>query len=99
MRYSILGLTGLRVSAVALGTGNFGTGWGHGADRAEARAMFEAYRAVHAAGVSECDAEVDLHLLAADTKIIQRHMIVAVEGADAQFAPAIKRLVKIIDNM
>ena len=45
MRYSILGRTGLRVSAVALGTGNFGTGWGHGADPAEARAIFDAYRA------------------------------------------------------
>jgi aryl-alcohol dehydrogenase-like predicted oxidoreductase len=33
------------VSAVALGTGNFGTGWGHGADPAEARAIFDAYRA------------------------------------------------------
>ncbi|MDB6159976.1 MAG: putative oxidoreductase, aryl-alcohol dehydrogenase like protein [Gammaproteobacteria bacterium] len=45
MRYSILGHTGLRVSALVLGTGNFGTGWGHGADPAEARAIFDAYRA------------------------------------------------------
>ena len=45
MRYSILGHTGLRVSALVLGTGNFGTGWGHGAEPAEARAMFDAYRA------------------------------------------------------
>jgi aryl-alcohol dehydrogenase-like predicted oxidoreductase len=45
MRYSILGHTGLRVSALVLGTGNFGTGWGHGAEPAEARAIFDAYRA------------------------------------------------------
>ncbi|WP_020651746.1 aldo/keto reductase [Massilia niastensis] len=35
--------TGLRVSQLALGTGNFGTGWGYGAERAEARAMFDRY--------------------------------------------------------
>jgi aryl-alcohol dehydrogenase-like predicted oxidoreductase len=34
----------LRVSTLALGTANFGTQWGHGANRAEARAMFDAYR-------------------------------------------------------
>jgi aryl-alcohol dehydrogenase-like predicted oxidoreductase len=45
MRFSILGSTGLRVSAAALGTGNFGTAWGHGTDPAEARAIFDAYRA------------------------------------------------------
>src|SRR5712672_1389336 len=45
MRYSILGHTGLRVSALVLGTGNFGTGWGHGAEPAEALAIFNAYRA------------------------------------------------------
>lgn len=37
--------SGLRVSELALGTGNFGTGWGHGAEKTEARAMFDAYRA------------------------------------------------------
>src|SRR4051812_43747422 len=37
--------TGLRVSELALGTGNFGTGWGHGADKAEARSMFDGYLA------------------------------------------------------
>ncbi|MDB6105847.1 MAG: putative oxidoreductase, aryl-alcohol dehydrogenase like protein [Gammaproteobacteria bacterium] len=45
MRYSILGHTGLRVSALVLGTGNFGTGWGHGTEPAESRAIFDAYRA------------------------------------------------------
>jgi aryl-alcohol dehydrogenase-like predicted oxidoreductase len=31
MRYKSFGRrTGLRVSKLALGTGNFGTGWGHG---------------------------------------------------------------------
>lgn len=44
MRYRIFGeRTGLRVSELALGTGNFGTQWG-GADRAASRAIFEAYR-------------------------------------------------------
>ncbi len=33
MKYRVLGRNcGLRVSELALGTGNFGTGWGHGAD-------------------------------------------------------------------
>ena len=35
--------TGLRVSALALGTGNFGTGWAHGAERAEAKKIFDSY--------------------------------------------------------
>ncbi len=44
MRYRIFGeRTGLRVSELALGTGNFGTNWG-GADPADARAIFDAYR-------------------------------------------------------
>lgn len=45
MRYRIFGQTGLRVSTVALGTGNFGKGWGYGADEGEARLIFERYRA------------------------------------------------------
>ncbi|MDS7597765.1 aldo/keto reductase [Agrobacterium tumefaciens] len=45
MQYKIFGRTGLRVSTLALGTGNFGTRWGHGADRDEARRIYEAYRA------------------------------------------------------
>ncbi|KXU32689.1 oxidoreductase [Sphingobium sp. 22B] len=44
MRYRILGRTGLRVSQLALGTGNFGTGWGHGADEATSAAIYRAYR-------------------------------------------------------
>jgi aryl-alcohol dehydrogenase-like predicted oxidoreductase len=44
MRYCILGRTGLRVSTVALGTGNFGTGWGYGSSRDEAQRIFSAYR-------------------------------------------------------
>lgn len=35
--------TGLRVSELALGTGNFGTGWGYGAERNEAREVFDGY--------------------------------------------------------
>lgn len=44
MRYRTFGRrTGLRVSELALGTGNFGTGWGHGAEPAEARRVFDRY--------------------------------------------------------
>lgn len=44
MRYKIFGRrTGLRVAELALGTGNFGTGWGHGAERDEARRIFDGY--------------------------------------------------------
>lgn len=43
MKYVTFGKTGLRVSQIALGTGNFGTGWGHGADPDASRAIFNAY--------------------------------------------------------
>jgi aryl-alcohol dehydrogenase-like predicted oxidoreductase len=44
MRYKIFGRrTGLRVSELALGTGNFGTGWGYGAERDEAKKIFDGY--------------------------------------------------------
>lgn len=43
MKYTVFGNTGLRVSQVALGTGNFGTGWGYGADPDAAEAVFNAY--------------------------------------------------------
>lgn len=43
MKYQIFGKTGLRVSQVALGTGNFGTGWGYGADPDAAEEVFNAY--------------------------------------------------------
>jgi aryl-alcohol dehydrogenase-like predicted oxidoreductase len=44
MQYKTFGRSsGLRVSELALGTGNFGTGWGHGADKATAKAIFDAY--------------------------------------------------------
>lgn len=43
MKYLPFGRTGLRVSQVALGTGNFGTGWGYGADPEAATAVFNAY--------------------------------------------------------
>lgn len=44
MRYTTFGRrTGLRVSQYALGTGNFGTGWGAGASRAEAKAIFDRF--------------------------------------------------------
>lgn len=44
MRYKLFGEhTGLRVSELVLGTGNFGTRWGHGSDPGESRQIFEAY--------------------------------------------------------
>ncbi|HSI62421.1 MAG TPA: aldo/keto reductase [Candidatus Saccharimonadia bacterium] len=44
MRYQIFGQTGLRVSSIALGTGNFGKGWGYGAERDEAQKIYTSYR-------------------------------------------------------
>ncbi len=43
MKYTTFGKTGLRVSQIALGTGNFGTGWGHGAGPDVSKAIFDAY--------------------------------------------------------
>jgi aryl-alcohol dehydrogenase-like predicted oxidoreductase len=44
MRYKVFGRhTGLRVSELVLGAANFGTRWGHGAEPAEARRVFERY--------------------------------------------------------
>lgn len=43
MQTRLFGNTGLRVSELVLGTGNFGTGWGYGSDRGEAARIFEAY--------------------------------------------------------
>lgn len=44
MQYTTFGRrTGLRVSELALGTGNFGTGWGYGSEREEAKEVFDGY--------------------------------------------------------
>lgn len=44
MRYTTFGhRTGLRVSEYALGTANFGTGWGSGAEPDEARRIFDRF--------------------------------------------------------
>lgn len=44
MKYITFGRnTGLRVSELALGTGNFGTGWGYGSEREEAKQVFDGY--------------------------------------------------------
>lgn len=43
MQYVNFGRTGLSVSQIALGTGNFGTGWGYGADAATSTAILDAY--------------------------------------------------------
>lgn len=45
MRYRYLGRSGLRVSTLSLGTGNFGAGWGHGATFSGAQDMYDEYRA------------------------------------------------------
>lgn len=41
--YRLLGRSGLRVSPLALGTATFGTEWGWGAERNEARKLFDLY--------------------------------------------------------
>jgi aryl-alcohol dehydrogenase-like predicted oxidoreductase len=41
--YRLLGRSGLRVSPLALGTATFGTEWGWGAGKAEARKLFDTY--------------------------------------------------------
>lgn len=43
MDFVTFGRTGLQVSNLALGTGNFGTGWGYGADVEAAGTIFDAY--------------------------------------------------------
>lgn len=43
MKYQLFGKTGLHVSQLALGTGNFGTGWGYGSSIEESEAIFNAY--------------------------------------------------------
>lgn len=43
MKYKLFGRTGLRVSEIALGTANFGTAWGHGADAETSRAILDAF--------------------------------------------------------
>jgi aryl-alcohol dehydrogenase-like predicted oxidoreductase len=43
MKYINFGNTGLHVSQIALGTGNFGTGWGYGAGLEDSTAIFNAY--------------------------------------------------------
>lgn len=45
MHYRIFGRTGLKVSQLALGAANFGTGWGYGSDRDTAKSVYDAYRA------------------------------------------------------
>lgn len=44
MQYTTFGRnTGLRVSELALGTGNFGTGWGYGSEKEQAKQVFDRY--------------------------------------------------------
>lgn len=43
MNYQLFGQTGLNVSQIALGTGNFGTGWGYGSSPEEAKLILDAY--------------------------------------------------------
>lgn len=39
MKYTSFGDTGMQVSQMALGKGNFGTGWGYGADVETSKAI------------------------------------------------------------
>lgn len=43
MNYQLFGQTGLNVSQIALGTGNFGTGWGYGSSQEDAKLILDAY--------------------------------------------------------
>ena len=43
MNYQLFGQTGLNVSQIALGTGNFGTGWGYGSSQEDAKLVLDAY--------------------------------------------------------
>jgi len=43
MKYTLFGKTGLRVSQIALGTGNFGTRWGYGSDHDVSKLIFETF--------------------------------------------------------
>ena len=43
MNYQLFGQTGLKVAQIALGTGNFGTGWGYGASSEDAKLIIHTY--------------------------------------------------------
>src|SRR5215207_7629465 len=56
MRYRIFGRrTGLRVSELALGAGNFGTGWGYGAEPREARQVLDRFAAAGGTFIDTAD--------------------------------------------
>jgi aryl-alcohol dehydrogenase-like predicted oxidoreductase len=60
MRYTTFGRrTGLRVSELALGTGSFGTAWGHGAEPAEAKRLFDRYAEAGGNFIDTADAYQD----------------------------------------
>jgi aryl-alcohol dehydrogenase-like predicted oxidoreductase len=56
MRYRVFGRTGLRVSTLALGAGIFGTAWGYGAEPADAKTIFDRYRAAGGNFIDTADA-------------------------------------------
>jgi aryl-alcohol dehydrogenase-like predicted oxidoreductase len=43
MKYRLLGKSGLRVSEICLGTMTFGQEWGHGSNKEESKAIFDAF--------------------------------------------------------
>ncbi|QDL94930.1 aldo/keto reductase (plasmid) [Paroceanicella profunda] len=55
MKHRSFGRTGLRVSQIALGTANFGTRWGHGADAETSAAIFNAYAEAGGAFIDTAD--------------------------------------------
>lgn len=57
MQYTTFGRnTGLRVSELALGTGNFGTGWGYGSEKEQAKQVFDRYADVGGNFIDTADA-------------------------------------------
>ena len=82
MDYVTFGRTGLRLSRLALGTGNFGTGWGYGADPETAIAILDAYAA---AGGNVIDS-ADVYQFGQSEEILGK----ALEGRREDFVLATK---------
>lgn len=55
MDYTTFGRTGLQLCRLALGTGNFGAGWGYGADPETAVAILDAYAAAGGNFINSAD--------------------------------------------
>jgi len=82
MGYATFGRTGLQLSRLALGTGNFGTGWGYGAEPETAIAILDAYAA---AGGNVIDS-ADVYQFGQSEEILGK----ALEGRREDFVLATK---------